>query len=104
MKFRTKKASSDFTADMLPKTRKALFFDVVKLQWQNLLLCGLILVIFGIPLLLSLGVEDIFVMSLSQSVDLSDETQLLQAGLAGILLRSDSYIWILASGFGAGTD
>lgn len=80
MKFRAKKASSDFTANMLPQTRKALFFDVVKLQWQNLLLCGLILVIFGIPLLLSLGVEDMFVMSLSQSVDLSDEAQLLQAG------------------------
>lgn len=80
MKFRSKKASSDFTASMLPQTRKALFFDVVKLQWQNLLLCGLILIIFGIPLLLSLGVEDMFIMSLSQSLDPSDETQLLQAG------------------------
>lgn len=80
MKFRPKKAAADFTADMLPQTRRALFFDVVKLQWKNLLFCGLILVLFGIPLILSQGVEDMFIMSLYQSVGSASDTQLLQAG------------------------
>lgn len=80
MKFNPKKATSDYTADMLPATRKALFFDVVKLQWRNLALCGGLLLLFAVPLLLSQGLEDMFIATLYQSLDQADAAQLVQAG------------------------
>lgn len=36
---------------MLPQSRRAVFFDVVKLQWRKLLLLGLILVAFSLPMI-----------------------------------------------------
>ena len=35
---------------MLPQTRRAVFFDVLKLQWRKLLLLGIILVAFSLPM------------------------------------------------------
>lgn len=43
-------AEKDFTADMLPSTRKGVFLDRVKLQYGKLLKIGLILFAFCLPL------------------------------------------------------
>ena len=49
---KTKKASKDFERSMLPQTRRAVFFDVLKLQWRKLLLASFILLVSALPLLL----------------------------------------------------
>ena len=48
---RYKIAQQDYEASMLPQTRKAVFFDVCKLQWRKLLILGGILVPFALPLI-----------------------------------------------------
>lgn len=45
-------AKSDFSKNMLPQNRKQIFRDVMQLHWQKLLLLGVILLIFYIPILL----------------------------------------------------
>ena len=51
---RYKIAKQDYTEAMLPQTRKAVFFDVFKLQWRKLLTLGGILVLFAVPMILSI--------------------------------------------------
>ncbi len=60
MKLKIKRAAKDFSPDMLPQTRKAVFFDVLKLHWQKLLLLGLILLLFAIPLILNMMTNDVY--------------------------------------------
>ena len=56
---KTKIASKDYTISMLPQTRKAVFFDVVHLQWKNLILLGLILALFYVPVLIATATRDL---------------------------------------------
>lgn len=56
---KTKIASKDYTISMLPQTRKAVFFDVVHLQWKNLILLGLILALFYVPVLIATAARDL---------------------------------------------
>ena len=49
---RYKIAEQDFDASMLPQTRKAIFFDVLKLQWRKLLILGAIAVLLAIPVVI----------------------------------------------------
>lgn len=60
MKRRKRASAKDYTKQMLPQTRKAVFFDVLQLQWRNLLLLGLIMLLFSLPLLLSTLVGDVY--------------------------------------------
>ncbi len=53
MKRNKKAAPHDFTEAMLPQSRRAIFFDVLKLQWRKMLLLGIVLLAFSLPLLLS---------------------------------------------------
>ena len=48
---RYKIADQDYEMSMLPQTRRAVFFDVLKLQWRKLLILGLILVAFSLPMI-----------------------------------------------------
>ncbi len=48
--FHSTPSKKNFTADMMPKNRREVFFDVFKLQWKSLLFCGLIILLFSIPL------------------------------------------------------
>ncbi len=43
-------AEKDYTVNMLPHTRKEVFFDTLKLQWRGLILLGLIVLLFSIPI------------------------------------------------------
>ena len=46
-------SKSDFTRNMLPQSRKAIFRDVMQLHWQKFVLLGTILLVFYLPILLS---------------------------------------------------
>lgn len=59
-----KTAEQAYTANMLPSTRKAVFFDVLNLHWKELLLLGLILLLFYLPLLLCGVFRDLFISGL----------------------------------------
>ncbi len=43
-------ASSDYTPSMLPQTRTAVFFDVLKLNWKKFMLYGLLFLLFSLPM------------------------------------------------------
>lgn len=65
--FKRKIPENDYSAAMLPSTRREVFFDVVKLQFPKLALCGLVSLIFTLPFLISELVQDIYQAALYQS-------------------------------------
>lgn len=67
MLFKAKIPEKDYGAAMLPATRREVFFDVVKLQFPKLTLCGLISLTFTLPFLISELVQDIYQAALYQS-------------------------------------
>lgn len=71
---KTKKAAKDFEQSMLPQTRRAIFFDVVKLQWQKLLLLAVILLISAIPLLVIAVYEDTYLLTALDDPGIPQET------------------------------
>ena len=71
---KNKKAAKDFEKAMLPQTRRAVFFDVVKLQWRKLLLLAVVLLIAAIPLLLIAVYEDTYILTALEVPDVSPET------------------------------
>ena len=86
MRATRKTAQADYTPNMLPANRRAVFFDVVKLQWQKLLLLGLILLLFYTPVLLLTALRDIYVSNLYQALENAEEAQKLSAGQTLVLL------------------
>lgn len=71
---KNKNAAKDFEKAMLPQTRQAVFFDVVKLQWRKLLLLAVVLLIAAIPLLLIAVYEDTYILTALEVPDVSPET------------------------------
>lgn len=67
MIFGFKTAKSDFVPDMLPHTRKQVFFDVCKLHFGKLLLCGFIMFCFSLPLHLSAVFSELYGLSVMES-------------------------------------
>lgn len=94
---------SDFTKNMLPQSRKAIFRDVMQLHWQKLLLLGVILLVFYIPILLSDMRYDSQVSAIYQAV--LESSQAEAAGMAVIqldLIRSTVRIfWLMLLAVGA---
>lgn len=70
---KTKKAAKDFERSMLPQTRQAVFFDVVKLQWSKLLRLSLILLICALPLLLIAVYEDSYLLTVYEDPGIPQE-------------------------------
>lgn len=82
---RYKIATEDYEMSMLPQTRKAVFFDVFKLQWRKLVILGGILVLFSMPLIVLNLLRDGYAIGLFYSVEgASQETQ-NQTGIQLIL-------------------
>lgn len=71
---KTKKAAKDFEKSMLPQTRRAVFFDVVKLQWSKLLRLAAILLISALPLLLIAVYEDTYILTAYEDSSIPQET------------------------------
>lgn len=70
---------------MLPHNRREVFFDVLKLQWRKLLLLGVILLAFSLPLILSALAGDVYTGSMIASVENGEPE--LQAAAAHALFR-----------------
>ena len=60
MKLRRRIASRDFTADMMPQTRKAVFIDVLKLHWSTFLKMGLLLFVAYLPVLCTGFLQNVY--------------------------------------------
>lgn len=80
MMFKPKIAQTDFEANMLPATRREVFWDVVKLHFPKLALCGMVSLLFTLPFLFTTMARDnlqasFYEISLSGSRD--DETVLV---------------------------
>lgn len=71
---KTKKASKDYERSMLPQTRRAVFFDVVKLQWRKLLLLAVVLLISALPLLLIAIYEDTYILTAYEDAGISEKS------------------------------
>lgn len=59
MFFRPKHATKEYTQSMLPQTRRQVYFDVFKMQFLKLFVCGLILLVFALPLHLTAIMKDL---------------------------------------------
>lgn len=59
-----KARKTDFTYNDLPKNRKDVFFDVLKLHWRTLLVLGLLILVGALPLLIALFLRDNYSLSL----------------------------------------
>ena len=115
MKRKPKAASTDYTQAMLPQTRKAVFFDVLHLHWQKLLLLGFVLLCFAVPLLLSTVVRDIYVPNFLNAIAPDAQAEagyalayweiarsiigilflmLFSVGLSGVLRILRQYAWL----------
>lgn len=98
MKQKNKAAAQDFTEAMLPQSRKAVFFDVLHLQWRKLLLLGLLLLAFSLPLLLSTVTGSIYTANYIAAVTqsgLADTPEAAQGLLRFELLRGAVNILLL---------
>lgn len=91
MIFKPKAAAQDCTQTSLPATRRAVFWDVLKLQYSKLALCGLITLAASLPFFLLTMVGDIYRLSLLQQVQQGELTQDL-ASLYSTLSRDLSAI------------
>lgn len=64
MFFKPKTASKDFQKSMLPQNRRQVLADVVKLHWGKLLLLGLLVFAFSLPLHITALLQDLYAMQL----------------------------------------
>lgn len=71
--FKPKIAQSDYTPTMLPHTRKEVFIDVVKLHFKDLFLCGVMTLIFSLPMHIIKLLEDFYISSVNSKIP-SDAT------------------------------
>ena len=76
---RYKIANQDYEASMLPQTRRALFADILKLQWRKFVLLGGILVLFSLPIIVLNLLRDGYAIGLYYSVENATEEAKLQA-------------------------
>jgi hypothetical protein len=86
------RGASDFTTEGLPKTRKALFFDVVKERYGTLLRIGLLLVLTSLPFWIASFYHDYALSSLSlrlSSQEITSETYQSQS----VVIKNLSYVF-----------
>ncbi len=82
--FKPKMAKEDYTAAMLPHNRREVFFDVLKLNWKSLIGCGLVMLIFFLPCIITAMAEDLVAMQLTEAYDAASPEQ--QASISSQLL------------------
>ena len=78
MKLRRKIASTDFTENMMPHTRKEVFFDVWKMHWFDLLKLGFILLIAFVPILMMTVTKDAYEAKLMAEIGVDASQEILK--------------------------
>ncbi len=80
--FRRKRfAPKDYTVDMLPATRKALFLDVMKLHWRAFLGYGLVFLLFCLPVHLVSLLQTMMVARETAGIPMTPEVQAQVLGI-----------------------
>lgn len=91
MKLRRKIASTDFTENMMPQTRKEVFFDVWKMHWFDLLKLGFILLIAFVPILMMTVTKDAYEAKLMAEIGVDASQEILQEiQISTLMFRSTS--------------
>lgn len=86
MFFKPKPAKKEYERSMLPKNRKEVFFDVIKLNWGKFLLYGCLVLLLSLPLHVSAILGDFYTASLSSQLEAGKIT----AGQAVAMASSSS--------------
>lgn len=81
---RIRKRKTDYTPDMLPKNRREVFLDVLKLHFWDMVKLGLLLLLFALPLHLAAIGEDMIIGSIYAQVQKAT-TEQQQGGYLTIL-------------------
>ncbi len=82
---RKRYAPVDYTEEMLPQTRRALFFDVMKLNWKSFLGYGLIFLLICLPTHIVSLIQSIYVASMTSGVEMTDELKMEVLGIKNAL-------------------
>lgn len=91
MKLRRKIASTDFTENMMPHTRKEVFFDAWKMHWFDLLKLGFILLIAFVPILMMTVTKDAYEAKLMAEIGVDASQEILQEiQISTLMFRSTS--------------
>ena len=91
MKLRRKIASTDFTENMMPHTRKEVFFDVWKMHWFDLLKLGFILLIAFVPILMMTVTKDAYEAKLMAEIGVDASQEILkEIQISTLMFRSTS--------------
>lgn len=93
MKRKYKVAAKDYSENMLPRTHKEVFFDVMKLHWFDLVKLGLLLLIFFLPSVLLTVVEDIFESQMLQQIESAAEESAQQMRMDIASFRAVCSVW-----------
>lgn len=105
MKRKFRFSPNDYTPSMLPQNRRQVFWDVFQLHWQKLLFSGVILLLFYLPLLLSLVVKDVYVANLYAAMEGQDDAARLQAsqtlGILDLLRNGVNILFLIILAAGA---
>lgn len=95
--FFSKPASHAYTANMLPKNRKEVFVDILRLHWGKLLGMGLLITLFSLPIHLAALFCDWYIASINTDNITSDHLQQSIIELQNLrLLINIPFLMILA--------
>lgn len=85
MKLIRRIAKHDFTENMMPQTRKEVFWDVVKLHWFNLFALALILLVAFLPVMILTVLSDTYDIRYMAELGENASTEAIQAARASII-------------------
>lgn len=97
MLFQSKVPQEDYSAGKLPSTRREVFFDVLKLQFPKLALCGLFSLAFTFPFLASALVQDVYQASLYQNGGSNEAAALFLVTFQNVFAALDVLFYIFLS-------
>lgn len=86
--FKPKTSHEEFEPSMLPKNRKELFFDVIKLHWGKFLMFGCLMLLFAFPIHAYAIAEDFYVGTIKDTLK----------GVESIETQAGAYMSILLFG------
>ena len=94
MKLRRRIASRDFTENMMPHTRKEVFFDVWKMHWFDLLKLGFILLIAFLPVLMMTVTKDAYEAKMMAEIEVNASQETLKELQISVLMFQSTSAFI----------
>lgn len=93
MRRKYKVAAKDYSENMLPRTHKEVFFDVMKLHWFDLIKLGLLLLAFFLPSVLLTVAGDIFESQMLQRIENAAQEDARQMRMDIASFRAACSVW-----------